>query len=89
VRRPSRNCELVRLEDRDHAIDAGGALEVDPGDVLAVADRPDHGQLAPVDDMRSGADRLNSLDDGLHLLLGGRRFHHDHHFSGPFCEFEL
>jgi hypothetical protein len=27
----------------------------------------------------SGAHALDPIDDGLDLLLGGRRFHHDHH----------
>src|ERR1019366_10301473 len=59
---------------------AGGALELESRHVLAVADRPDHGQLFAVDDVGARADALHSVDDGLHLLGRGRRFHHDHHF---------
>ena len=60
-------------------VDPGGALELEPGHVLGVADRPDHGQLIAIDDVSARADAVHPLDDGLDLLFGGRRFHHDHH----------
>ena len=47
--------------------------------VLAVADRPDHGQLIATAGMGSSADALHPVDDGLDLLLGRRRFHDNHH----------
>ena len=49
------------------------------GDVLAVADRADHGDLLPARRMGPGADLLDAVDDGLDLVLGRRRLHHDHH----------
>ena len=74
-----RGGELEGLEDRDDLGDAVVALEAEAGDVLAVADRADHRHLLPARGMGSSAAGLDAGDDGLHLLLGGRRFHHDHH----------
>ena len=71
--------ELERLQDRDDLGDAVVALEAEAGDVLAVADGADHRHLLPARGMRSSAAGLDAGDDGLHLLLGGRRLHHDHH----------
>ena len=83
--------ELVGLGDRDHAVDARGALEFEALDVLAVADRTDHHDLFAPAGMSTCADTLYSFDDGLDLLLGGRRFHHDHHqlvLSGAWERYE-
>jgi hypothetical protein len=74
-----RRGELVGLEDRDDAIDAVGALEVEAGDVLEIADRADDRHLLAPARVRPRADRLDPGDDGRHLVLGGRRLHHDHH----------
>src|SRR5204862_298331 len=60
--------ELVRLEQRHHLLDAGIALEREAGDLLALADRPDHGRLAAVGDMRRGAGVLEHAE--LAWLLG-------------------
>ena len=50
-------------------------------DVLAVADRADHGHLLAARRMGSCTDVLDAVDDGLDLLLRRRRFHHDHHLD--------
>ncbi len=71
--------ELVRLEDRDDAVDAGGALELEARDVLEVADRPDDRHLLPAARVRPGAHGFDPVDDGRHVLRAGRRLHHDHH----------
>ena len=71
--------ELERLEDRDDLLDAVVTLEPEAGDVLAVADGADHRHLLPARGMGTSAAGLDPGDDGRHLLLGGRRFHHDHH----------
>ena len=42
----SRRDELVRLEDRQHLLDAGEPFERQSREQLAVADRADHGRLA-------------------------------------------
>ena len=47
--------ELVRLDDRHDVVDAGRAVEVEVGDVLAVADRADHGQHLALGDVRACA----------------------------------
>ena len=62
------------------------ALEAEAGDVLAVADRADHRHLLAARGMGASAAGLDPGDDGLDLLLGGRRLHHDHHgLSSPGC----
>ena len=74
-----------RVTQPQQSGDAGVALEPQPGDVLAVADRPDDGHLLPARGVCSSAAGLDPVDDGLHLFLGGRRLHHDHHlFSALF-----
>jgi hypothetical protein len=79
-----RRGQLVGLEDGDHAVHAGRAVELEAGDVLAVPDGADDGHLVARAGMRSSPDGLDPLDDGLNLL--GRRvlLHHDHHASVPF-----
>src|SRR4029079_1433006 len=73
--------ELVGLEDRHDLGDAGVALEPEPLHVLAVADRPDHGDLFAARQVRARSAALDPPYDGLDVFLGGRRLHHDHHFS--------
>ena len=51
-----RRGELVGLEDRDDLGDAGGAVELEPRDVLAVADRADQRHLLAAGDVGAGAD---------------------------------
>ena len=68
--------ELVRLQDRQHLLDAGEALERERREQLALADRPDHGCVAAVADVRAGAGLLEARDD-LVDLLGGRLRSHD------------
>src|SRR3954470_18082690 len=75
--------ELVRPQDRHHLLDAGVALEPEPLHVLAVADRADHGDLLAARRVRAGAHALDAGDDGLDVILGGRRLHHDHHVCTP------
>jgi hypothetical protein len=75
--------ELERLQDRHDLLDALVALEPEARDVLAVADRADYRHLLAARGVRSSAARLDPGDDGRHLLLGGRRLHHDHHGSLP------
>ena len=74
-----RGGELVRLEDRYDLGDAGCTLEAEPGHVLAIADRADHGDLLAARGVGAGADGLDAVDDGLDLRLGRSRLHHDHH----------
>ena len=69
--------ELVRLEDRQHLLDAGEALERQRREQLALADRADHGRLAAGRDERRAAGLVEPRDDLVHLLLGGARAHHD------------
>jgi len=71
--------QLVGLEDGDDLLDARVALQAEAGDVLAVADGADHGHLFAAAGVGGRADGLDPLDDGLDLLVGGRRLHHDHH----------
>jgi hypothetical protein len=78
--------ELERLQDRDDLGDAVVALEAEAGDMLAVADGADHRHLLPARGMRSSAAGLDAGDDGLHLLVGGRRLHHDHHGTAVLLE---
>ena len=63
--------ELVGLEDRQHLLDARIALERQRREQLALADRADHGRLAPARDARVDAGLLEPRDDVLGLL--GRR----------------
>ena len=69
--------ELVRLQDRQHLLDAGEALERQRREQLALADRADHGRIAPVADVRARARLLQPRDDLVHLLGGRLRAHHD------------
>ena len=73
--------ELVRLEDRHQVVDARRALEPEVRDVLAVADRADHGDELARRDVRLRAHGLDALDDGVDLRLRRPLFHHDHHLS--------
>ena len=56
-----RGGELVRLEDRYDLGDAGCTLEPEPGHVLAIADRADHGDFLAARGMRPGADGLDAV----------------------------
>ena len=79
--------ELVRLEDRHQVVDAGGALQAQGGDPVAVADGADDGQELSAGHVGGAADRLHAVDDGLDLLLRRPLFHHDHHgLRKPFKE---
>ena len=78
-----RRGELVRAQDRDDLLDALVALEAEPLHVLAVADRADHGDLLAARRVSAGAAALDAGDDGLDVLLGGRRLHDDHHLRAP------
>ena len=60
--------ELVRLEDRQHLLDAGEALERQRREQLALADRADHGRLAAGRDERRAAGLVEARDDLVHLL---------------------
>ena len=71
--------KLVRLQDRDHTIHPRSPLQLESSDMFAVADCADHRDLFAPAGMGARPDALHSVDDGLHLLFGGRRFHHDHH----------
>jgi hypothetical protein len=80
-----RGRELVRLEDRHDLLDAGRALEAETRDVLAVADGADHRHLLAARGVGLRPAGLDALDDGLDLVLGRRRFHHDHHQRVSWC----
>ena len=69
--------ELVRLEDRQHLLDPGEALERQRREQLALADRADHRRLAAGRDECRAAGFVEPRDDLVHLLLGGARAHHD------------
>ena len=60
--------ELVRLEDRQHLLDAGIALERQRRQQLAVADRSDHGRLAAGRHDRAAARLLEARDDVVDLF---------------------
>src|SRR5438094_10474933 len=60
--------ELVRLEDRQHLLDAGVAFERQRREQLSLADRADHGRLAPRRDERRAAGLLEPRHDLLHLV---------------------
>ena len=74
--------ELVRLEDRQHLLDARVALERQQRELLPVADRADHGRLAPTLD--AGLDAVLRKADEHVLDLVGRRgcAHHDEQLRG-------
>ena len=77
-----RGGELVGLEDRHDAVDAGLALESEALDarvLLDVADRADHGHARAGDAVRARACSLDLGYDRLHLLLGGGLLHDNHH----------
>ena len=63
--------ELVRLQDRQHLLDAGVALERQRRQQLALADRADHGRLAPARDARVHPGLLQPREHVLGLV--GRR----------------
>jgi hypothetical protein len=71
--------ELVGLEDRYDLIDPGVALQPEAGDMVAVADGADDGHQLSLRDVGPGAHALHAAHDRGDLLLGRRRFHHDHH----------
>ena len=73
----SRRDELVRLQDRQHLLDAGVALERQRREQLALADRADHGRLAAGRHERGAARLLETGDDVVDLLGGRVRPHHD------------
>ena len=55
------------------------------GDVLAVADGADHRHLLAARGVGLRPAGLDALDDGLDLVLGRPRFHHDHHQPVSWC----
>src|SRR6185312_7583971 len=61
--------ELVRLQDREHLLDARVALQRQGGQRLALADRTDHGRLAPRT-IRSSGDPVTAME--LRILLLAR-----------------
>ena len=65
-----RRGELVGLRDRDDAVDAGGALEVEVRDVLAVADRADHGEELALETWAWAPTDSTRLTTGVDLLVG-------------------
>ena len=69
--------ELVRLQDRQHLLDARVALERQRRRAVAVADRTDHGRLAPSGDPRVRSGLLEPCDDVLGLVGRRARAHHD------------
>src|SRR5205085_7113180 len=70
-----------RLGDRRDVVDAGVALELQIGHVLAVADRSDHRHEFALGHVSLRSDALDTGYDGLHLLPTGPLFHHDHHLN--------
>ena len=68
--------ELVRLEDRQHLLDAGVRLERKRRQELLLADGADHRRLAPAGDARMRT-RLGEPRDDVLRLLGGRSALHD------------
>ena len=60
--------QLVRLQDRQHLLDAGVALERQRRQQLALADRADHGRLAPARDARVHARFLQPREHVLGLV---------------------
>src|SRR5262249_50321731 len=70
-------------------IDAFLALEVEVGDLLAIADRADYRQHLALGDMGERSYRLDALDDGVNLLLRRVLFHNDHHGCLSFSTSEL
>src|SRR5262249_37664340 len=69
--------ELGGLQHREHLVDARVPLERQRREKLALADRSDHGRLAPRGDERSAAGLLEPRDDMVDLLLGGGGAHDD------------
>jgi hypothetical protein len=69
--------ELVRLEDRQHLLDTGEALERQRREQLPLPDRADHGGLAAGRDERRAPRLVEPRDNLVHLLLGRARPHHD------------
>ena len=82
IRRELARHELVWLQDRHHLLDARVALERQRCELVALADRGDHGRLAPGRDVRVRARFGEALDDVVDLL--GRRVgaHHDQELGG-------
>ena len=74
--------ELVRLQDRQHLLDAGIALERQRRQQLALADRADHGRLAPARDARVHARLLQPREHVLGLVRRRARAHHDQQLGG-------
>jgi hypothetical protein len=74
-----RGGQLVGLEDGHDLGHAGRALELEAGDVLAVADGADDGHLVAPAQVSARTHRLDPLYDLGDLVLGRRRFHDDHH----------
>ena len=69
--------QLVRLENRQHLLDPGIALERQQRELLAVADRADHGRLAAALDARLDPVLGEPREHVLGLIGGRRRAHHD------------
>jgi hypothetical protein len=67
--------------DRDHVVHAREALQLEVGDVLAVADGADDRVYLPARDVRGGTGRLDLADHRVHLLGLGPLFHDDHHLD--------
>ena len=69
--------QLVRLQDRQHLLDAGIALERQRRQQLALADRADHGRLPPALHARRDAGLLQPREHVLGLIRGRACAHHD------------
>jgi hypothetical protein len=74
-----RGCQLIGLEDRHYAVDPRRILEPETGDVLAVADGPDEGDLVAGRNMSACPRVLDALHDRRDVLTGGGWLHDDHH----------
>ena len=69
--------QLVRLQDRQHLLDAGIALQRQSGQQFPLADRADHRRFAPALDARLHARFLQPREHVLGLVGSRPRAHHD------------
>jgi hypothetical protein len=74
--------QLVGPRDRDDAVDAAHPLQPELAHALGIADGADRGRQLTGHhaDVHTGGGQPRH--DGIDLLLGGRRGHHDHHRAG-------
>src|SRR3954463_290290 len=77
IRRQLTRDELVRLENRHDLLDTRIALERQGGELVPLADRCDHGRLAPGRDVRVGPRLVQPGHDVLDLLGSRVCAHHD------------